>query len=223
MGRVDQLALPYRIALVALLAVAGLWFVALRPKSNSGSSTPAAQSQPLPPGVKGLSNAIAKAHNASAQSDAANSRIEAATGGSSATAPSAAKSAPATAAKPLSSTAAKAAAGAIPGLAPNDLSAPLLRDLARDRAVVLVFAGTGADDRSVVRAVQQLSRRHGKVVVKVAPITAVGRYAAITRGAQVGQAPTTLVIGPNHDARAIVGYTGTSELTQAIGDALTRK
>lgn len=217
----SQLALPYRIALVALLALAGLWFVALRPKSDSGSSTPAAQTQPLAPGVKGLTTAIAKAHNASAESDAANARIQAATGGTTAT-PSAAGTAvaPATASKPLSSTQEKAAAAAIPGLAANDLSAPLLRALAKDKAVVLVFAGRGADDRSVVRAVDQLSRRGGRLVVKVAPIAAVGHYAAITRGVQVGQAPTTLVIAPDRQAQAIVGFTGTSEIKQAVGDAL---
>lgn len=217
----SQLALPYRIALVALLAFAGLWFVALRPKSNSAGTTPAAQTQPVAPGVKGLTTAIAKAHNASAQSDAANARIQAATGGTTAT-PSATSSptAPATAAKPLSSTQEKAAAAAIPGLAPNDLSAPLLRALGKDKAVVLVFAGHGSDDRSVIRAVHQLSRRAGRLVVKIAPITAVGHYAAITRGVQVGQAPTTLVIAPDRVAQAIVGFTGTSEIRQAVGDAL---
>jgi hypothetical protein len=216
---VSQLALPYRIALVALLAFAGLWFVALRPKSNSGSSTPAAQTQPVAPGVKGLTNAIAKAKNASAESDAANARIQAATGGTAA-APATAAPATATPAKPLSAAAAKPAAPALTGVAKGDLSAPLVAALAKDKAVVLVFAGTGADDRSVVRAARQLSHRHGKVVVKVAPIAAVGQYTAITRGAQVGGAPTTLVIAPDRQAQAIVGFTGTAELNQAISDAL---
>jgi hypothetical protein len=217
---VDQLALPYRIAMVALLAFAGLWFVALRPKSGSGTkvATPAAQSQPTAPGVKGLTNAIAKAHGASAASDAANARIQAATGGSSATAPSATATGPATAAaKPATATAKPAP---IAGVAPGDLSAPLIAALAKHRVVVLVFAGTSAVDRSVTRAVHGLSRQHGKVVVKVAPIGQVGRYAAITRGAQVGGAPTTLVIAPDRTAETIVGYTGKAEIRQAVGDAL---
>jgi hypothetical protein len=215
---VSQLALPYRIALVALVAFAGLWFVALRPKSGSGtpSTPPAAQSQPTAPGVKGLTNAIAKAHNASAESDAANARIQAATGGSTAAAPAA----PATAAKPLSSAASKPAVPAVKGLAVGDLSAPLLAALAKDKAVVVAFTGTAADDRSVARAIRQLPHRRGRVVVKIVPIGQVGHYTAITRGTQVATAPTTLVIGPNHEAQAIVGFTGTAELSQAIGDAL---
>jgi hypothetical protein len=223
---VSQLALPYRIALVALVAFAGLWFVALRPKSGSGtpSTPPAAQSQPTAPGVKGLTNAVAKAHNASAESDAANARIQAATGGSTAGAPAAtaapATAAPATAAKPLSSAASKPAVPAVKGLAVGDPSAPLLTALAKDKAVVLAFTGTAADDRSVARAIRQLSHRRGRVVVKIVPIGQVGHYTAITRGTQVATAPTTLVIGPNHEAQAIVGFTGTAELSQAIGDAL---
>jgi hypothetical protein len=216
---VSQLALPYRIALVALLAFAGLWFVALRPKSNSGSSTPAAQSQPVAPGVKGLTNAIAKAHNASAQSDAANARIQAATGGTAA-ASAPATAAPATSAAPSKPASSAPAAPALGGVVSGDLSAPLIAALGKDKTVVLVFAGSGADDRSVVRAAHQLSRHHGRVVVKVAPIAQVGRYAAITRGAQVGGAPTTLVIGPNRAAQAIVGFTGVAEIQQAVGDAL---
>lgn len=217
----DRLAPPYRIALVALIAFAGVYFVALRPKSGSGTpaATPAAHSQPTAPGVTGLTNAIAKAKNASAQSDAANARIQAATGGSgTATAPSTSAAAPTTTAKPATPAAKPAAA--IAGVAPGDLSGPLMAALGRKDVVVLVFAGTGADDRSVTRAVHKISLHHGKVVVKVASIDQVGRYAAITRGAQVGGAPTTLIIGTDRVARAIVGYTGIAEIDQAVGDAL---
>jgi hypothetical protein len=43
------------------------------------------------------------------------------------------------------------------------------------------------------------------------------------RGAQVLQAPTTLVIGPDRSARSIAGYTTTAELDQAAADALAAK
>jgi hypothetical protein len=92
-----------QIALVAVVLLAGMWFTVLKPKpaAETAAVTPAtvtpapASSEPVAPGVKGLTNAIAKAKGASATSDATNAKIQKATG----SAPAA--SAPAAAAKPV--------------------------------------------------------------------------------------------------------------------------
>jgi hypothetical protein len=56
---VAQLALPYRIALIAVLAACALWFVALRPKAEATDSTPLpAPSAATAPGTKGLASAV---------------------------------------------------------------------------------------------------------------------------------------------------------------------
>jgi hypothetical protein len=65
-----------------------------------------------------------------------------------------------------------------------------------------------------------VNRRHGRVVVRAVPVSAVGRYEAITAGVQVMQSPTVLVIGADHKAKAIAGFTTTAELDQAAADAL---
>jgi hypothetical protein len=165
--------------------------------------------------VTGLAGDVSAAKGAVAASDAANARIQAATGGAQAPASTATRRAkhaaagPRTAAKPK----AKSAAG--------DRSAPLLRALDRKRAVVLLFWNKrGIDDRAVRRAVAQTARRDGRVVVESAAVADVGRYQAITRGANVLESPTVLVIGPTRKARAIVGFTTTAEVDQAVGDAL---
>jgi hypothetical protein len=211
---VDQISPPFRIALLALLAVCALWFTVLKPKPPAAEPAP-----PAAPGATGLAGDVSAAKGAAAASDAANAKVQAATGGTQAQAASKSTAnagngdaTPRTAAKPKPK-AATAAAG--------DRSAPLLSALDRKRAVVLLFwSKRGIDDRAVRRAVAQTADRDGRVVVKAVPVADVGRYESITRGAKVVESPTVLVIGPNRKARRIVGFTTTAEVDQAVGDAL---
>jgi hypothetical protein len=220
---VDQISPPFRIALVAMLAACALWFTVLRPKAPTTAEAPAA------PGVTGLANDVSAAKGAAAKSDAANAATQAATGGT------AAKTAPKTASKPAGATSATsrakpanrgadtadaAKAAKVPAVAANP-SAPLLRAIDDKRAVVLLFWNRkGSEDRAVRKAVDATRRRGGDVVVKVVPVKDVARYGAITRGAQVLQSPTVLVLAPGRKARPIVGFTTTGEIDQAVGDAL---
>jgi hypothetical protein len=222
---VDQISPPFRIALVAMLAMCAVWFTVLKPNDPAADT---AASTPTAPGVTGLGNDVTAAKGAAAASDAANAKVRAAAGGTAAAGKTASKKAAPTGAH-------AAVAGKTVGAKPNttakprakakaatgDASAPLLRALDAKHAVVLVFWNRrGSDDRAVRRAVAQIDRHDGKVVVKAAPIATVGRYEAITRGAQVLQSPTVLVMGPDRKARAIVGFTTTGELDQAVGDTL---
>jgi hypothetical protein len=213
---VDQISPPFRIALVALLAVCALWFTVLKPKDPATET-----STPTAPGATGLGNDVNSAKDEAAKSDAANAKVQAATGGTTAT-----PSKSATATKPAAKTATKkpAATGAAPAAKKAtgaDPAASLLSALDRKDTVVLLFRNAKAsDDRAVEKALKAVDRHKGNVVVKVAPIANVARYEAITRGAEVMQSPTVLVIGPDHKARAVVGFTTTREVDQVVADTL---
>jgi hypothetical protein len=256
---VDRLALPYRIALIAVLAVCALWFVALRPKAAATDSTPLpAPSAATAPGTKGLGTAVEKAKGAVATSDAAAKASEQAANAAStgsalsprpsttAAKPAAAKAQPATpaAAKPAATKAkaaaptakpAKPAQPAKPAAAPAakakpratapaagtaDRSAPLLAALAKGHvAVVLFLDARAADDKAVRAAVHQATKGRAKVTTRIAPISDVGDYAAITQGVAVAQAPTVLIIGPDKKAQVLTGYVDAASITQAISQA----
>jgi hypothetical protein len=213
---VDQISPPFRIALVALLAVCALWFTVLKPKDPATET-----STPTAPGATGLGNDVNSAKDAAAKSDAANAKVQAATGGTTAT-----PSKSATATKPAAKTATEksAATGTAPAAkkaTAADPAASLLSALDRKDTVVLLFRNAKAsDDRAVEKALKAVDRHKGNVVVKVAPIANVARYEAITRGAEVMQSPTVLVIGPDHKARAVVGFTTTREVDQVVADTL---
>jgi hypothetical protein len=201
---VEKLSLPYRIALVALLAVGVLWFVMLRPKTGS---EPAATTAP---GVTGLANDVTKAKGA----------VDAANGATATTTP------PATA-TPAPPAGAKAAAppkpAPKPGLAddaaPGDPSKPILAQVDKGKvAVVLFWNDKASDDRATRAALRAVDRHRGKVVTTAIPVRDVGRYDAITRGAQILESPTVLVIGAGGKARAITGYTQAKEIDQAVSD-----
>jgi hypothetical protein len=211
---VDKISLPFRILLIVALVFAVAWFVVLRPKPASDVApavTPA-------PGVTGLDSATDKAKGAVDAANAAAARSEAAAnavGGS-----STAKSSP-KAAKPAA--AAKPAKPAVPGLAddaaPGDPSRPLLASVDAGKVAVVLFWNKNAtDDRATRRALRKIDLHHGKVVASAVPVDDVGRYEAITRGAQVLESPTVLVIGAGGKARSIAGYTQAKEIDQAISD-----
>ena len=206
----EQLSVPYRIALAALLVVAGVWFTVLKPGGSPGGE-PAPVTNP----TAALAQDARAARETVAGANAAGSRRENAAGADGAVA-----SAPRPAAAPrITPKAAGAPAKAAAAIA--DRSAPLLRALDAGKVVVLLFHNRRAsDDRAVRAAVGAMARREGRVRVEVAAIGAVGRYEAITRGAPVMESPTVLVIGPDRRARAVVGFTTTAELDQMVGDVL---
>lgn len=204
--------MPYRIALVGLLVLALAWFAVLRPKSDSGGgggSTPT--STATAPGMTGLGNAIDKAKGAVGESQTSAANAEAAAGQTTtqsaspgATAP-AKKVAPTPAAKPRST-------------ATSDLSGPVLAALAKGKVAVMLFSDGGADDAHVRAVVGRLNLHGGRVASFTAPMSQVGRYAAITSDVQIFQGPTLLVISKDRKARAIVGYTDLAEVQQLVDD-----
>jgi hypothetical protein len=238
-----------QIALVAVVLLAGMWFTVLKPKpADETSVTPAAQT-PTPtattadkvaPGVKGLTSAVDKAKAASATSDAANAKVQAATG--EAAKPAATSAAPKAAAKPAVTktatatpaakavTKAKATATAAPAKAkapavaakkaPVDPSDRLLAVLGKGKTLVILFEGKGADDKVARRAVHLTAKNDPKHVVSAyVPIGDVGDYEKITSDVDVFASPTILIIGTDRKATVLTGYVDPESVRQAVGDA----
>jgi hypothetical protein len=211
---VDQISLPYRIGLVALLIVGGLWFAVLRPK-------PATDTQPATtaPGVTGLANDVTKAQGAADTSDAANAATDAAANaadgsGTAATPSTGAATTPAPGATSSKPAASALAADAVAG----DPSRAVLSEVDAGKvAVVLFWNRKASDDRATRQALRHVERHDGKVVTHAIPVSQVGKYEAITRGAKVLESPTVLVIGAGGKARAIAGYTQANEINQLVG------
>ncbi len=99
----------------------------------------------------------------------------------------------------------------------------VLRDIERRKTVVMLFAGRGADDRSVRRAVARADRHDGAVTVHVAPIRRLAAYEPVVRGLPVQHAPTVLVVARDKTAQAISGLTVTREIDEAVRRALKRR
>jgi hypothetical protein len=238
-----------QIALVAVVLLAGMWFTVLRPKpaADTAAGTPAAvtpaptKSEPVAPGVKGLTSAIDKAKVASATSDATNAKIQKATGGAATitgtpaakpakrTAPAKAKTTAAVktgtkVAAPVAAkttpAAAKAPATAAKKAVDVDPSDRLLKYLAKGKTLVILFHGAGADDRAARKAVHRTAKADPKHVVSAyIPIGNVGKYEAITTDVQVLSAPSILVIGTNGKATLLTGYVDAAVVRQTVGDA----
>jgi hypothetical protein len=208
-----QLSRPLLLALAATVALVAVWLVALRPKPVPVRYTPLAPTQAIP-----------KAVQATAISDAANAKLQAAAGGgspagsSAATPPAAASSAPSASRRAASPQASRQDAAR--SLAERR-DAAVTRDLAHGKVVVLLFWNpAAADDVATRSALRGLDLHGGKVVVRPVPIGRVAQYAAVIRGLKIAQSPTTVVIGRKRHTRVIVGLTEPHELAQAVGDAL---
>jgi hypothetical protein len=241
---VDKISLPFRIVLIVALVFAVLWFLVLRPKPAADGEpavTPPGVTG-LANDVAKANKAVDASNAAAARREAAANAV----GGSSTTAttkPSATSAKPgaantttkatkaAKAAKPAAAVAkpakpvtpAAVAKPAKPGLAadaaPGDPSRPLLASVDAGKVVVVLFWNKNAsDDRATRRGLRSIDLHGGKVVASAVPIGDVGRYEAITRGVQVLESPTVLVIGAGGKARAITGYTQPKEIDQAVSD-----
>jgi hypothetical protein len=99
---------------------------------------------------------------------------------------------------------------------PDDVA----RAVRRDKVITLLFWNPrAADDRQVRRSIRHLKVDESRVTVKVADIKHISRYAAITRGVDVQQTPTVVVVDRKLQAESLVGYVDGATIRQAISDA----
>src|SRR3954453_19303644 len=210
-----------RIVLAAAMAFLAAYMLVLKPHGDSGTKPTAASSASTPtaPGVKGLTRAVDKAHAASSTSDAANAKLQQATGGQAA---SGAASTPGVQAAKQAILARKAGKAA-PKTASDvgDLPLPVLTAVAQNKVMVLLFFNPkSADDRAVKRAVAKVDRWGGQVFVHSAPIKSIAGYGRITRGADVEQSPTVVVVDHKLRATRLVGFVDAETIDQAVVDAM---
>ena len=216
MRGVSQISPPIRIVLVLAVAVMAAWMLFLRPSDEVVPEPPA----PVAPNTQTSEPAVSApgqaAEAAQGAVDAANGQLQAqesvdgVDAGESAagTATGAATTGPGTAATAV----------------PADLKgvpAKVAKAIGRDKVLVLLFWNhESADDRAVRSALRDVDRWNGRVHVQAAPIRTISRYGRITRGADVEQSPSVVVVDTELRAETLVGFVDTATIDQAVVDAM---
>jgi hypothetical protein len=216
----SQISPPIRIVLVAAVAFLAAWMLFLRPKTEEiPPPAPAATAPAKQPGTTAQSaagQAVQAAVNAKATAEsAAKARAGEAT----------AQTAPATATAAGPEQAAKAAAAKLGVDASALASLPLgVRKALEARQIVVLgfFNPSALDDRLTKKQLEKVHRFHGRVYVHAATLQKVQRYQVITRGVDVSQTPSVVVIDREMKAQLLTGYVDHVRVEQAIVDAMRR-
>lgn len=215
----SQISPPIRIVLVAAVAFIAAWMLFLRPKTEEiPPPAPAATAPAKQPGTTAQS-AAGKAVQA-----AANAKATAESAAKARAGETAAQTAPATTAAPKAPAAKVAAAKlGVDASALASLPAGVRKALETRQIVVLGFFNRSAlDDRLTKKQLQKVHRFHGRVYVHAAALRKVQRYQVITRGVDVSQTPSVVVIDRNFKAQLLTGYVDHVRVEQAIVDAMRR-
>jgi hypothetical protein len=221
----SQISPPIRILLICAVAFLAAWMLFLRPSSDTG--TPAAEPAPATtaPADAGGADAnsasgklVEKANETAAAQDAKAEQLADGTGETVVPAdspPTAGTTAatPSTATEPGKLTAKAAAAG---GLPPR-----VVRALDHHKVLVLLFwSPKSADDKAVRTALTGIDRHKGKVLAHATNVKRIAAYGQITRGADVEQSPTVVVVDRNRKVETLVGFVDRRSIDQAVTDAL---
>jgi hypothetical protein len=227
----SQISPPIRILLVAVIGLCAAYMLFLRPKADDAAvpaAAPAAAT-PIPakdPNAKTHSKPGAIVQKAVRDTQAASARSKVAAGeapGGLASDDPAATSAAGVNTNPVTQTPATTQS------APAKLSEKQLATLPKDvrRAVtqrkvlaLLFYNNRSDDDKATRRALGKVDRFGGQVFVDAHWIKNVAPYQAITRGVDLEQSPTVVVVDRNLKAESLVGYNDTAALEQAVVDAL---
>jgi hypothetical protein len=218
----SQISPPIRILLICAVAFLAAWMLFLRPSTDAG--TPAAEA-PVPttttPAQAGGADPdsasgklVEKANETAAAQDA---RAEQLAGGTGDTV------APATATAPADPVAPGAKAGKLTAkaAAAGGLPPRVLRAIRDDKVLVLLFwSPKSADDQAVRAALRHVDRHDGKVVAHATHLKRIAAYGQITRGADVEQSPTVVVVDRNRKVETLVGFVDRTSIDQAVTDAL---
>ncbi|HET8950055.1 MAG TPA: hypothetical protein VFN44_06085 [Solirubrobacteraceae bacterium] len=221
----SQISPPIRIVLVAAIGLIAAWMLFLRPKTEP---TPAPAPAPATaPGVKGLSNAVDKAKDASATSDKANGKIQQATGGDDAAAAKPGKSGSKEGTAKALVTGRELPLEPLSAKQTKGLPKPIVKALDKRQVFVVgVFdtkekrwAPMASDDRAVRRELTKANRYHGKVVVATSSLGKLSSLNAIIGDLGVSQTPSVVVVDRNRKAVVLTGYVERNAINQAIADA----
>lgn len=215
----SQISPPIRIVLAVAVLFLAAYMTVLKPKSDSSApATPA----PAPAGrvhtaekaQSTFGKMVEKAQGAAKATDEHTAKVEGNDGTTDAT----------SAAGTTTAKTGKANGGTAPAAVSADLAgvpAGVAKEIQQRHVVVLAFvSGKATDDRAVRRALKHVDRWGGTVSVKAVPLAQVSKYNRITRGVDVEQSPTVVVIDRKLAATPLVGYVDTPTIDQAVVDAL---
>jgi hypothetical protein len=218
----SQISPPLRILLIGCVVFLAAWMTVLKPGGGdtSAPAAPAAAAPASQAGGAAAQTGPGKAVEAANNTAAAQPGVDAAHSGE---APATTAAAPTTAAPGAPAVAAAAAPEA--DVSKAGLPLPVAKAVASNKIVVLLFWNPkAADDRAVRREMRAVGSRHRKdVYVHVANVKQISRYAPITRGANVDQSPSVLVVGRDRQVTLLEGYSDRQAIQQAIFDALRAK
>jgi hypothetical protein len=214
---VSQISPPIRILLLCAVAFLGAWMLFLRPKNDTAAEPPA----PAPnvqTGEPAVSQPGKVAEAAQDAVNAANGQLAAQESVDGVDAGEVAAGAGTGTAK--GADAAKAGAAAAIPADLKGVPAPVAKAIRRHKVLVLLFWNDkSADDRAVKRALKDVDRWDGRVYVQAAPIKSISKYGRITRGADVEQSPTVVVVDSQLRADTVVGYVDATTIDQMVVDA----
>jgi len=222
MPGVSQISPPIRIVLGAAIAFLAVYMVFLRPKTEAtpapAPATPAGNVNTGAPAQTGFGKAVEAAKSAAGATNAASAKSDAgslAAGSDSTGTQSATGAATGTANGVKTPPATPASAKA------TGLPLSVLKAVADHKVLALLFWDPKSpDDQLVHKALKKVERFNGEVFIHAAPISKVSRYARITRGADVEQASTIVIVDRKLRSTSLVGYVTTLAIDQAVLDAL---
>jgi hypothetical protein len=185
----DQISRPLLFALIAVVGLAGVWMLVLRPGGAEGGADTAApapvaaSTQPAAAPETGLGRAVEQARGAVATANGA-------------------------------PPAAPAAAVPVQAGPAADDGATERRPATSAATTVLLFAGAGADDEVARDVVRSVGRPGVRVVI--ASLSEVADYQNLLGGVEIAASPTILVIGADRTAQRIEGLPDAEQVEQAL-------
>jgi hypothetical protein len=214
----SQISPPIRILGLCAIGLIAAWFAFLKPGDPApvpAATTPPATTTPNvaaggAPATTGVGSVTEAANTLKANADAK-------TGGA-APADAAAAAPAATVADPAS----PALTGGKVDKAAAQSGMPLrvLKAIADRKVMALYFWNPkAADDRAVDAELRRAAKGRKNLFVHRATLSEIARYGQITRGVDVKQSPTLVVVDRKLQAEALVGYTDRAMIEQAVDDA----
>jgi hypothetical protein len=219
---VSQISPPVRIVAVVAIAFLAIYMVALRPKSSTptptaAAPTPAGNVNTGKPAVTQFGKAVQQAQGA-AKATEKQGQSEVQSAGDTADSSSSAKSGSSSATR---STTSQATTTPVSAVDVKGLPRPVANAVRHHKVVALLFTNSrSTDDRMTRAAFRHVLHLRGAVYTQVAPLDRISRYARITRGADVTQSPTVVVVDRHMKATTLVGYVDTDTIDQAVVDAM---
>jgi hypothetical protein len=99
--------------------------------------------------------------------------------------------------------------------------ADVRRAFVKRKIVVLgVVSPKGSDDKLVRKSLNKVDKLHGRVFVKTVPVKRISRYGSITRGTDLSQTPSVVIVDFGFKATTLAGWVDAPTIDQAVVDAI---